>query len=85
MAIAATMIMAAVLNNLSPDNNQRPQHHLYCNNLYCGLNYYLETIGLAGTNFGHNSCIFVLPGLFTQLVAVVTKRVIITTAKVMVL
>ena len=79
------MIMAAVLNNLSPDNNQRPQHHLYCNNLYCGLNYYLETIGLAWTNFVHNSCIIVLPGLFTQLVAVVTNRIIITPAKVIII
>ena len=52
MAIAATRIMAAVLNNLSPDNNQRPQHHLYCNNLYCGLNYYLETIKVEGGRDG---------------------------------
>ena len=106
--------MAEVLNNLSPEINDRNiicivsvlwpklllgdhwsrgstgwRGHIVCsrnrnlcvrttnNNAWCSNN--------RRSNFGHNSCIFVLPGLFTQLVAVVTKRVIITPAKVMVL
>ena len=109
--------MAAVLNNLSPEINDR---NIICivsvlwpkfNIILLGDHWSRGRTGWRGqivcsrnrnlcvrttnnnarcsnnrrSNFGHNSCIFVLPGLFTQLVAVVTKRVIITTAKVMVL
>ena len=106
--------MAAVLNNLSPEINDRNiicivsvlwpklllgdhwsrgrtgwRGQIVCsrnrnlcvrttnNNAWCSNN--------RRSNFGHNSCIFVLPALFTQLVAVVTKRVIITPAKVIII